>query len=238
VRDSSADAEALHLLEHGRLDVEGRMPWSSNATFLVNVFDGNQTCAQAIYKPIRGERPLWDFPSGLHRREVAAYRLSVALGWGIVPPTILREGPFGDGSLQLFVPSDFEQHYFTLHENRPDLHPQLKAICAFDILANNADRKGGHCLLGLDGRVHAIDNGLCFAADFKLRTVIWEFSGQRVPKELLDAIARVARAVPVEVAALLDDEENEAIRARASALLARGVFPIDASGHRYPWPMV
>lgn len=214
------------------------MPWSSNATFLVNVFDGNQTCAQAIYKPIRGERPLWDFPSGLHRREVAAYRLSVALGWGIVPPTILREGPFGDGSLQLFVPSDFEQHYFTLHENRPELHPQLKAICAFDILANNADRKGGHCLLGLDGRVHAIDNGLCFAADFKLRTVIWEFSGQRVPKELLDAIARVARAVPLEVAALLDDEENEAIRARASALLARGVFPIDASGHRYPWPMV
>jgi uncharacterized repeat protein (TIGR03843 family) len=204
----------------------------------VNVFDGNQTCAQAIYKPIRGERPLWDFPSGLHRREVAAYRLSVALGWGIVPPTILREGPFGDGSLQLFVPSDFEQHYFTLHENRPDLHPQLKAICAFDILANNADRKGGHCLLGLDGRVHAIDNGLCFAADFKLRTVIWEFSGQRVPKELLDAIARLARAVPLEVAALLDDEENEAIRARASALLARGVFPIDASGHRYPWPMV
>ena len=238
MRDSSADAEALHLLEHGRLDVEGRMPWSSNATFLVNVFDGDRTCAQAIYKPIRGERPLWDFPSGLHRREVAAYRLSVSLGWGIVPPTILREGPFGDGSLQLFVPSDFEQHYFTLHENRPDLHPQLKAICAFDILANNADRKGGHCLLGLDGRVHAIDNGLCFAADFKLRTVIWEFSGQRVPKELLDAIARVARAVPLEVAALLDDEENEAIRARASALLARGVFPIDASGHRYPWPMV
>jgi uncharacterized repeat protein (TIGR03843 family) len=238
VRDSSADAEALHLLEHGRLDVEGRMPWSSNATFLVNVLDGDHTCAQAIYKPIRGERPLWDFPSGLHRREVAAYRLSVALGWGIVPPTILRDGPFGDGSLQLFVPSDFEQHYFTLHENRPDLHQQLKAICAFDILANNADRKGGHCLLGLDGRVYAIDNGLCFAADFKLRTVIWEFSGQRVPKELLDAIERVARAVPLDVAALLDDEESEAIRARASALLARGVFPKDASGHRYPWPMV
>ena len=95
------------------------MPWSSNATFLVNVLDGGATSAQAIYKPIRGERPLLDFPSGLHRREVAAYRLSVALGWGIVPPTILREGPFGDGSLQLFVPSDFEQHYFTLHENRP-----------------------------------------------------------------------------------------------------------------------
>ena len=135
--------------------------------------------AKAIYKPVRGERPLWDFPSGLHRREVAAWELSEYLGWHLVPPTIMRDGPFGEGSLQLFVAADFEQHYFTLYEGRADLHDALRRMCAFDLLANNTDRKSGHCLLGLDGRIWGIDHGLCFAEDFKLRTVIWEFGGER-----------------------------------------------------------
>src|SRR5262245_31832288 len=115
------------------------MPWSSNGTFLVTLSldgEGDGCQRQAVYKPVRGERPLWDFPPGLHRRETAAYRLSEALGWGLVPPTVVRQGPFGEGSVQLFVPADFEQHYFTLHEQRPDLHPQLKAICALDLLIN------------------------------------------------------------------------------------------------------
>lgn len=219
------------------MEVDGRMPWSSNATFLVTVTAGDDE-AKAIYKPVRGERPLWDFPSGLHRREVAAWRLSEYLGWALVPPTIIRDGPFGEGSLQLFVPADFEQHYFTLYEGRPDLHAQLRAMCAFDLLANNTDRKSGHCLLGLDGTIWGIDHGLCFAADEKLRTVIWEFSGEQVPAELLVDVARLADCVPLELATLLDDDEVAALRRRAAHVVDRGTFPIDTSGHRYPWPMV
>ncbi len=230
--------ESLRLLREGTVEVEGRLPWSSNATFLVTVSGGGQEL-QAVYKPIRGERPLWDFPSGLHRREVAAWVLSEYLGWGLVPPTVLRDdGPFGEGSLQLFVPADFEQHYFTLYEHRPDLHDQLRTICAFDLLINNTDRKSGHCLLGLDGRVYAIDNGLCFAADDKLRTVIWEFGGDDLPEDLLAGAARLAECVPLDLATLLDDDEVVAIRRRATSLVARGRFPIDATGRRYPWPLI
>ena len=135
--------DALDILMAAEIDIEGRMPWSSNATFLVNLEIDGQVEGQAIYKPARGERPLWDFPSGLFRREVAAYRLSHALGWEVVPPTIAREGPHGEGSMQWFVQADFEQHYFTLHEHRPDLHDQLFAMCAFDLMVNNTDRPSG-----------------------------------------------------------------------------------------------
>jgi uncharacterized repeat protein (TIGR03843 family) len=225
------------MLREGDVEVEGRMPWSSNATFLATV-ELDDVEVKAIYKPVRGERPLWDFPSGLHRREVAAWQLSEYLGWGLVPPTVLRDGPYGEGSLQLFVPADFEQHYFTLYEARPDLHDQLQAICAFDVLVNNTDRKSGHCLLGLDGHVWAIDQGLCFAADYKLRTVIWEFGGQPVPERLVRDAERLAACVPLEVATLLDDDEVDALADRAAALVRRGVFPTDPSGRRYPWPLV
>jgi uncharacterized repeat protein (TIGR03843 family) len=232
-------ADALHVLAEAQIDIEGRMPWSSNATFLVNLGVDGEQVAQGVYKPVRGERPLWDFPSGLHKRETAAYRLSHELGWDIVPPTIVRsDGPFGEGSLQLFVPSDFEKHYFTLLEEREDLHPRLMAICAFDLMVNNTDRKGGHCLLGLDGDVWAIDNGLCFAVPFKLRTVIWDFAGEEVPDELRPGIERVAHEVPGAVAELLEPDEVEALAKRASALVARPVFPSDPTGQRYPWPLV
>ena len=229
--------DPLELLRDGDVEVDGRMPWSSNATFLVTVRAGTDE-SKAIYKPGRGERPLWDFPHGLYRREVAAWHLSETLGFAIVPPTVLRDGPFGEGSFQLFVPSDFEQHYFTLYEGRPDLHDQLRVICAFDLLANNTDRKSGHCLLGLDGRVWAIDNGLCFAPAFKLRTVIWEFGGERLPDGVVDRIRGLCDGVPPEVARHLDEDEIEALLAREHGLLARPVFPRDASGHRYPWPLV
>lgn|SRR5215207_9699672 len=213
------------------------MPWSSNATFLVNVTSG-ESCARAIYKPIRGERPLWDFPSGLHRREVAAWELSEALGWSLVPPTVLREGPFGEGSVQLFVAADFEQHYFTLHEGRPDLHDRLRTVCAFDLVVNNTDRKSGHVLLGLDGHVWGIDHGLCFAIEPKLRTVIWDFAGEPVPEAVVEAVTPLAADIPAAVAGLLDHDECLALRRRAAALVTRPTFPFDRTGHRYPWPLV
>ena len=237
-------ADALELLAVADVEVQGRMPWSSNATFLVDLQRDEHTVAQAIYKPERGERPLWDFPNGLYRREIAAYRLWAALGWseviggGGVPPTIAREGPYGVGSMQLFIPSDFEQHYFNLFEQREDLHEQLKAICVFDLLANNTDRKGGHCLLGHDGHVWAIDNGLCFAVPFKLRTVIWEFAGEPLPEALLPAIERLVHEVPDDVLELIDDEETEALVERACELTSSPRFPSDPTGRRYPWPLV
>jgi uncharacterized repeat protein (TIGR03843 family) len=231
--------DVVTVLRTAEVEVEGRMPWSSNGTFLVALRVDDDVVAQAVYKPLEGERPLWDFPSGLYRREVAAYELSRALGWGVVPPTVVREdGPFGVGSMQLFMPADFEQHYFTLHEQRPELHPVLRAICTFDLLANNTDRKGGHVLAGLDGRLWAIDNGLCFSVEDKLRTVIWDFAGESIDDELLAAVAAVAEAVPDAVAALLDDDEVEALQARAAAVVRRPRFPRDPSGRRYPWPMI
>lgn len=230
-------ATPLDILSTGEIDVEGRMPDSSNGTFLVTVTLAGESL-RAIYKPLRGERPLWDFPSGLYRREIAAYRLSEAMGFGLVPLTIERDGPAGVGSLQQFVEADFRDHYFTLFESRSHLHDQFRRLAAFDIVANNTDRKSGHCLVDADERVWAIDNGLCFSADFKLRTVIWEFGGESMPTDVREAVERVASTPPVEVAALLDDDEVEAMIERAEMLAAGGMFPIDSTGRRYPWPIV
>ena len=158
------------------MEVHGRIAGSSNATLLVTCrLQGEELLA--VYKPLKGERPLWDFPGGLFRREVAAYALSEALGWGLVPETVERpEGPFGQGSVQRFVHEDGTSHYFTLRDE-PKWHPVLMRLCAFDIVANNADRKSGHVLLAED-RLWAIDNGLCFNTQDKLRTVIWDFGGE------------------------------------------------------------
>jgi len=164
------------------------MPWSSNATFLAELaLEGTTTLA--VYKPERGERPLWDFPRGLYKRELAAWHLSEAFGWGLVPLTVQRDGPYGEGSFQLFIPADFEQHYFTLREN-PAHHGRLQRICLFDLVANNADRKSGHCLLGPDGGIYGVDNGLCFHVEPKLRTVIWDFGGETIPGEMLEDVRR------------------------------------------------
>lgn len=228
--------ERLEFLTAGEIAVEGRMPWSSNATFLVNVqLDGHSH--KAIYKPVRGERPLWDFEPGLHRRERAAFVLSEHLGLGVVPPTIIRTGPFGEGSLQWFVEADHREHYFTIYEQRPDLHDQLRSLALFDLVANNTDRKSGHCLLA-DDRVWAIDHGLCFAAPWKLRTVIWEFGGETIDTELLAPVERIASSVPLDLAALLADDEVEALRHRAATLVDQPSFPVDDTGGRYPWPLV
>ena len=230
-----------HLLR-GEIEIEGRMPYSSNATFLVHVVaDGRSH--PAIYKPMRGERPLWDFEPGLHRREVATYLLSEHLDLGVIPPTVLRDGPLGEGSVQWFVTADHSQHYFTIHETHPELHDRLRAMALLDVLANNTDRKSGHVLMiperdGEPATVWGIDNGLCFAADDKLRTVIWEFSGEPIDDSILDRVAPMVERIPVDIAALLDDDEIEAMQRRASALVTERRLPDDESGHRYPWPLI
>jgi uncharacterized repeat protein (TIGR03843 family) len=228
---------AVDVLSRGALTIKGRLPDSSNATFLVEAeLDG--VTALGVYKPERGERPLWDFPRGLHRRELAAWHLSEALGWGLVPPTIPREGPYGEGSVQLFIAADFEQHYFTLREDERH-HDRLRRICAFDLVANNADRKSGHCLLGEDGAIYAIDNGLCFHVEPKLRTVIWEFGGEPLPPALLDDLERLAATpLPKALAALIDDDEQRMLRRRLRALLRAKRFPSETGGRGYPWPLV
>jgi uncharacterized repeat protein (TIGR03843 family) len=230
-------AERLHVLACGDIEIEGRMPWSSNATFLVDVTLG-AVAGKAIYKPLRGERPLWDFEPGLHRRELAAYHLSEAMDIDLVPPTVIREGPLGEGSLQWFVDADHQQHYFTIHESREDLHDKLRDVAVFDLLANNTDRKSGHVLIDTDGHIWGIDHGLCFAADFKLRTVVWEFGGEPVPERLLPRVARIAERVPLGIAALLSDDEVAAIAERAQWVVDHPVLPVDTSGRRYPWPLV
>jgi uncharacterized repeat protein (TIGR03843 family) len=229
-------------LERGALELLGLLPNSSNYTFLVRASapDGGEVLA--VYKPHRGESPLWDFPEGsLGRREVAAYLVASALGWPNVPPTVLREGPEGFGSVQLFVPFEPQEHYFTLQDRFPDA---FREIAAFDLVVNNADRKGGHCLLGEDGRIWAIDHGVCFHEDPKLRTVIWEYMDEPIPQALVDRLGTFGEAMasgtpPRErLDTLLSDEEVDAIGRRVDAVLARPVFPSPLGERPYPWPPV
>ncbi|MEZ5136900.1 MAG: SCO1664 family protein [Acidimicrobiales bacterium] len=226
------------VLARGDLTVVGRMPWSSNATFLVEcVLDGQ--VERAVYKPVRGERPLWDFPEGLHRRERSAYVLSDALGWDLVPTTIIRDdAPMGTGSMQHFVDADFAQHYFTILED-PATHDALRHLCAFDIVANATDRKGGHVLIDGDGGIWAIDNGLCFHAEPKLRTVIWDFAFEPIPAPIVDGLCRLGDGdLPAELRTLLSVDEVDQLELRARGLVRHGVFPHDPTGRRVPWPLV
>jgi uncharacterized repeat protein (TIGR03843 family) len=216
------------------------MPWSSNGTYLVTVTDDDSTTV-AVYKPGRAERPLWDFPDGLYRREVAAYELAEALGWRLVPETVTRhEGPLDAGSLQLFVDADFEQHYFTLLEEEAH-HPALRQMATFDVVANNADRKSGHVLLA-EERLWAIDNGLCFNEEDKLRTVIWDFGGEALAADDLVALERLRHdGPPARLCALLTPSEVAALDERAAWLLHLQALPelVDDGGWPpYPWPLV
>ena len=229
---------ALALLAGGDVELRGRMPYSSNATFLVDVTHAGLD-AQAVYKPLRGERSLWDFPPGLAHREAGAFWIDAALGWDVVPPTVVREDlPFDEGSLQLFMPANFEEHYFTLVEQQR-LRPELERICALDIVINNTDRKSGHCLLGTDGTIWAIDNGLSFHSQFKLRTVIWDFAGEPLPEDVRrDLRMLLETGLPEPLAATLTAQEQDATLARTEALVTSGRFPSDGHGHRWPWPLV
>jgi uncharacterized repeat protein (TIGR03843 family) len=235
--ERASPTDVLTLLGCGGVEVRGRLPWSSNYTFLVDVSWTGAQCP-AVYKPLRGERPLWDFEPGLFRREVAAYEVSEALGWGIVPETVSRaDAPLGIGSLQRFVEVDYDEHYFTLLEHERH-HDALRRIAVFDVIVNNADRKGGHCLLAPDGRVWAVDHGLCFHADPKLRTVIWDFAGERVPAALAADAARLAAKPPAALADLLNDDELAALVRRAAAVAQQPALPEPRTERAYPWPLV
>jgi len=234
------DEGAEQLLRFGTVDVLGRMPWSSNGTYLVTVVDEqdpDRRC-QGIYKPGSGERPLWDFPSGLWRREIAAYRLARELGWEIVPPTVECDGPLGVGSLQFFVPSRFEEHYFTF-KDVDDHRRALRQLCVFDLVSNNTDRKGGHILLSATGHLWGIDHGLSFHDEFKLRTVMWDYAGEPIDSDLVDDLQRWLATMPSpELCDLLSEVELDAMRSRTNSVIAAGTFPHDPTGRRYPWPLV
>ncbi len=230
------------VLARGEVEIAGRIAWSSNDARLVRVTGGPDRVV-AVYKPGRGEQPLWDFPAGsLYRREVAAYELARALRWRILPETVERsDGPLGPGMLQRFVDHDPRVHYFALVEDRP---AELRRFAVFDVVANNADRKAGHCLLARDdGRVYGIDHGLTFHADPKLRTVIWDFAGEPLDASERRALERLCRALdgPLgpRLASLLDPREVAATRTRTASLLRAGHLPEPDAGYRsLPWPLV
>ncbi|MGH9297301.1 MAG: SCO1664 family protein [Acidimicrobiales bacterium] len=231
--------EWLELLSAGAIEIEGRLPWSSNYSFLATVTLEDRS-AGAVYKPGKGERPLWDFGTEIYRREIAAYELSAAFGFDLVPETVLRlDGPLEHGSLQRFVDADFEQHYFTLLENE-GLHPRLRELAGLDLLLNNADRKSGHVLIDSSGSIWGIDNGLCFHPQPKLRTVIWEFAGEPVPDSVIAACCEIAAGgVPARVAALLGEPECAGLARRAELIVRTARFPAPRDDHRaYPWPLV
>lgn len=235
------EIDLLQILRQGRLELTGQFVWGSNDTFLARVITADGEI-QAVYKPSQGEQWLWDFPEGsLAARETAAYLTSRALGWDLVPPTVLRQdGPVGPGSVQLYVEADSDRHYFTF---TPEEKQRLRPAAVFDLLINNADRKGGHVLLAHDGHLWLIDHGVCFHQEDKLRTVIWDFVGETIPPALLEdlhAFEERLRGGDLrrEMAGLLSGPEVVALARRAARLLADRRFPPPARGRPYPWPMI
>ena len=236
-RPEIASDDALMVLQNSQIEIIGRMAWSSNSTYLVNVLNG-ETDLQGIYKPSNGERPLWDFPSGLYRREIASFLVAQLIGWDIVPPTVKTDGPFGVCSLQLFIPCDFEEHYFHILGD-PRNHEALQRICLFDFVANSTDRKGGHCLRESNWKIWGIDIGLTFHVDFKLRTVIWDWAGLEIPELLTADLEKfVDCEVGDDLLEFLSIQELEAMFSRAKLLLNSGRFPEDPTGTRFPWPVI
>jgi uncharacterized repeat protein (TIGR03843 family) len=238
----SEQEEVLTILSEGTIRPKGQFLWGSNYTFLVHV-SHQGTALPAVYKPSKGERPLWDFPVGtLGDREVAAFVVSRSLTWDLVPPTVLRrDGPAGGGSLQLFVEVDPERHYFTFSDEEKQ---RLRPTVLFDFLVNNADRKGGHVLLAPDGHIWLIDHGICFHDEDKLRTVIWDFAGEKIPSALLEDVRRFRSELKrhgdlnKSLSALLAPQERRALLSRATRLLESGIFPEPGPGRPYPWPLV
>jgi uncharacterized repeat protein (TIGR03843 family) len=234
--------QAARLLLEGDVELVGQILSSSNVIFLIRV-TGDDAQTLAVYKPYRGERPLWDFPQGtLCMREVAAYVVSRALGWPLIPPTVLRDGPHGIGAVQLFIDADPQATYFSLCEKRQaDLFP----VALFDVLVNNADRKGGHLLLDARERIWAIDNALTFHTEPKLRTVVWDFAGETIPgayqADLRGLQGQLIDKGPLRetLTQLLAEEEIAALDARLAVLLESPILPHpDSQRRQVPWPLV
>ncbi len=230
----------LRVLQEGKIEVQGLLPNGSNYTFFAMVSQADMRTF-AVYKPTRGEQPLWDFPEEtLAFREVAAYLTSEALGWAFVPPTVYRtNGPHGPGSLQYYVQAQPDCHYFTFSEAEK---AELPRVALFDLLVNNADRKGGHILKDTHNKLWLIDHGICFNTQPKLRTVVWDFGGQAIPDPLLDDLAEFRKRLDDDkdlkeaFASLLSGAEINAVRRRADRLLAARKFPEPGPGRNYPWP--
>lgn len=233
--DNSRVTQVQTALRHGNYEVTGQFTLGSNYTFLVNVYHAGREY-HAVYKPMRGEQPLWDFPENtLAGREVAAYLVSEQLGFHIVPFTTLREdGPYGAGSVQQLIEYDPEYHYFTFSEADKQL---LRPVALFDLLCNNADRKGSHVLFEQDThKLYAIDHGICFHEENKLRTVLWDFAGQKIPEDLLALLSGVKSLLP-SLEPYLNPRELSALCARADSIIKRGIFPRQPRDRRaLPWP--
>lgn len=228
----------LALLEHAALEVEGRLVNASNATlYCAATLDG--VTVGTVYKPVAGERPLWDFPDGtLAGREVSTYLVARATGWQLVPPTVLRDGPFGPGTVQLWLDGD---ESVDLVELAFSDHPDLRRLAVLDAVANNADRKGGHLLPMPDGRVYGIDHGVCFSAEDKLRTVLWQWRGLPLTDEALVVLARLEQQLEDGLGAALGEHltrrEVRAVHRRVARLLATGTHPQPSDDWpAVPWP--
>jgi uncharacterized repeat protein (TIGR03843 family) len=258
------DPATIELITHGEIDLEGRLVDASNTT-LYGSISHNGVSAHCVYKPINGERALWDFPDGtLAGREVAAYLVSEATGLGLVPPTVLRPGPFGAGMVQLWIDTkeghdlvdvlppqevpDSWRPVLRAHDRfgEPAVlthadHPRVKLLAALDIVINNADRKGGHVLHATDGRVYGIDHGICLHTENKLRTVLWGFLGEAIPEEAIDGFARMRAALDDDLGkqlhAHLTRREVRALRDRTDCVLRDPVYPEPhPEGRPIPWP--
>jgi hypothetical protein len=236
--DEPAAEAALALLAHGEIHVEGRLVDASNATLYCTVtLDG--VTATCVHKPVAGERPLWDFPDGtLAFREVATYAVSAATGWDLVPPTVLRDGPYGPGMTQLWLEADETVDLFALV--RSDT-VDLRRIAVLDAVVNNGDRKGSHLLPVPSGRVYGIDHGVCFATEDKLRTLLWQWRGEPLTEEALDVLRRLDAALSGELGErlrrLLSRREVAATHDRVRSLLRTGLHPLPSGEWpAIPWP--
>jgi hypothetical protein len=231
--------EAVMLLTAGSLEIEGRLLDASNATMYCSAsLDG--VVAACVYKPVTGERPLWDFPDGtLAEREVAAYELSAVSQWNIVPPTVYRDGPLGPGMVQLWI--DVDEQVDVMSMVRRGVSGRLRQIAVYDAVINNADRKGGHLLPTRDGRIYGVDHGVSFAVEPKLRTLLWQWAGQPLPESELDTLAqlrdRLDHALGERLHELLTTREVRRTVRRVDLLLRNGKHP-EPSGDwpAIPWP--
>ncbi|MEP7360622.1 MAG: SCO1664 family protein [Chloroflexota bacterium] len=246
-----AEPASLELLRTGELTIVGRLMEASNASFLCRVTDDAPFDADewpedepppgplCVYKPIKGERALYDFPDGtLARREVAAFLVSEATGWSIVPPTVLRDGPFGEGAVQAWMQTDPGVDVVELVVGAD---PRLRPMCVFDAIANNADRKGGHILPLTDGTLRGVDHGICFNLEPKLRTILWQWAGVELSEDELAVVGRVAAGLSGDLGLALGEmltrREIRATARRAAALLESGRFPEPDPGRpALPWP--
>ena len=220
------------IIRHGEIASYQLTPLGSNYTFLVKIeLEGNE--GYAIYKPKEGEAPLWDFPSGtLYKREYAAYLLSEILGWDLIPFTIIRDGPYGIGSVQQFIDHDPNQNYYTMEDGSAN---QLRVVACFDLVANSTDRKANHLLVGENGKIWSIDHGLTFHSDMKVRTVIWDFCSEPIPDKLLNSLTELRERLDSrpedyptslkELVTILPIEEVEALKHRLNWILEERIYP-------------